>query len=46
MPQGFGSATLWMADPDLLGTDPPENILKFKMSKREICYNSSNNRIA
>ena len=40
MNQGFGSITFCLGDPD-----PPENILKFKMLKREICHNASNNRI-
>ena len=32
----FGSVTFEPVDPDILDTDPPENALKLKMSKREI----------
>ena len=32
-----------LADLDLLDTDPPENALKFKMSKQEYVNNLSNN---
>ena len=34
--QGFRSVTFQPADLDLLDTDPTENALEFKMSKREI----------
>ena len=33
------------SNPDLFDTDPPENALKFKMSKEKLINNASNDRI-
>ena len=34
--QIFRSITFYLADPDLLATDPPDNAMKFETQKRKV----------